>query len=137
MKKLLAVLLCVLFPVAAFAGDGGYKVGYDGGSVPGVKTGTGVKLHIEGKKASSSTLVAQNSMQCGMVPMKPMVPAQCSDLTPVCNTTTKQWGWSCVPRTQPMQCGIVPMKPMVPLGCTDLVPECNTNSGQWKWLCKK
>jgi hypothetical protein len=50
MKKLLAVFLCVLFPVAAFAGDNGYKIGYDGGSVPGVKAGAEVKLYIEGDK---------------------------------------------------------------------------------------
>jgi CxxC motif-containing protein (DUF1111 family) len=50
MKKLFAVFLCVLFPVVAFAGDNGYKIGYDGGSVPGVKAGAEVKLYIEGDK---------------------------------------------------------------------------------------
>jgi len=50
MKKLLALFLCVLFPVAAFAGDNGYKIDYDGGSVPGVKAGAEVKLYIEGDK---------------------------------------------------------------------------------------
>lgn len=48
MKKLLALFLCVLFPVSALAGDNGYKVGYDGGSLPDLKSGTTVKLHIEG-----------------------------------------------------------------------------------------
>jgi hypothetical protein len=50
MKKLFAVFLCILFPVVAFAGDNGYKIGYDGGSVPGVKAGAEVKLYIEGDK---------------------------------------------------------------------------------------
>lgn len=48
MKKLLAVLLCVLFPVCAFAGDSGYKIVYDGGSLPNAKVGSGMRLYIEG-----------------------------------------------------------------------------------------
>ena len=48
MKKLLAILLCMIFPISAFAGDNGYKIAYDGGSIPGVKAGTNVKLYIEG-----------------------------------------------------------------------------------------
>ena len=48
MKKLLAVLLCVLFPICAFAGDTGYKIVYDGGSIPSVKVGSGMRLYIEG-----------------------------------------------------------------------------------------
>jgi len=47
MKKFLAVLLCVLFPIAAFAGDNSYKIVYDGGSLPNIKAGTDVKLYID------------------------------------------------------------------------------------------
>jgi hypothetical protein len=47
MKRVLAVILCAALPMLAFAEDSGYKVIYDGGSVPGVKSGTGVKLYIE------------------------------------------------------------------------------------------
>jgi hypothetical protein len=47
LKRLLAVVLCAALPMLALAGDSGYKVIYDGGSVPGVKSGTGVKLYIE------------------------------------------------------------------------------------------
>jgi hypothetical protein len=51
MKRLLAVVLCVLLPTVMLAGtvpaDNGYKVVYDGGSVPNVKAGTDLKLHIE------------------------------------------------------------------------------------------
>jgi hypothetical protein len=50
MKRLLAIFLCILFPAAAIAGDNGYKVVYDGGSVPGIKAGTDIKLYIEGDK---------------------------------------------------------------------------------------
>jgi len=34
-------------PVSVFAGDNGYRVIYDGGSLPGVKTGSKVRLFIE------------------------------------------------------------------------------------------
>jgi len=34
-------------PIAMAAADNGYKVAYDGGSVPDVKTGTDLKLFIE------------------------------------------------------------------------------------------
>lgn len=47
MKQILAILLCILVPTAIFAGDNGYKVSYDGGSVPDIKTGTDLRLHIE------------------------------------------------------------------------------------------
>lgn len=48
MKRLLAILLCALTPVMAFAGDNGYKIAYDGGSLPDYKAGVGMKLYIEG-----------------------------------------------------------------------------------------
>jgi len=50
MKSLIAVLLCLLIPGLAFAGENSYKVTYDGGSLADVKAGTGVKLFIEGDK---------------------------------------------------------------------------------------
>jgi len=91
-----------------------------------------------GQKAQSgngNALIAQSTLQCGVVPIKPIVPVQCSDLTPVCNTSTNQWEWHCVSRTEPLQCGVVPIKPIVPVECSDLVPECDTQSGQWRWIC--
>jgi hypothetical protein len=48
MKKMLAIVLCILFPAAVVAGDNGCKIGYDGGSIPGVKVGTDVKLYLDG-----------------------------------------------------------------------------------------
>lgn len=48
MKKLLAFFLCITFPVIAFAGDNGYKIGYDGGSLPNAKAGTEMRLYIDG-----------------------------------------------------------------------------------------
>jgi hypothetical protein len=47
MKQLLAFVLCMVLPLSVFAGDSGYKVKYDGGSIPGTKTGVGLKLYIE------------------------------------------------------------------------------------------
>lgn len=51
MKKLFAgfisAVLCVVLPLSVFAGDSGYKVTYDGGSVSTVKPGTGVRLVLD------------------------------------------------------------------------------------------
>jgi hypothetical protein len=47
MKKAFAMMLCILVPMAVFAADNSYKVTYDGGSVPDIKSGTGLKLYIE------------------------------------------------------------------------------------------
>lgn len=49
-KGFIAVILCIAIPAAVFASDGSYKVTYDGGSLPGVKAGTVVKLYIEGNQ---------------------------------------------------------------------------------------
>lgn len=48
MKKLLAFALCLFFPLSVFAGDNGYKVAYDGGSLQNAKAGTSMKLYIDG-----------------------------------------------------------------------------------------
>jgi hypothetical protein len=47
MKSAVAFLLCIAIPIMAFAGDNSYKVTYDGGSLPDIKSGTGVKLYID------------------------------------------------------------------------------------------
>jgi opacity protein-like surface antigen len=47
MKRLLAVVLCLAMPIAMAAADIGYKVAYDGGSIPDVKAGMDMKLYIE------------------------------------------------------------------------------------------
>jgi hypothetical protein len=48
MKKFLCIALCLLFPLVAIAGDNGYKIMYDGGSVSDAKAGTDMKLSIDG-----------------------------------------------------------------------------------------
>lgn len=48
MKKLLALILCLLFPISAIAAENGYKIAYDGGSLPNAKAGTSMKLVIDG-----------------------------------------------------------------------------------------
>ena len=47
MKKFLALLVCLMIPLAIFAQDNSYKVTYDGGSIPETKAGTSAKLSIE------------------------------------------------------------------------------------------
>lgn len=47
MKRLFALFLCLIVPVAAFAADNTYKVTYDGGSITGTKTGSSARLDIE------------------------------------------------------------------------------------------
>jgi len=47
MKTFLALLLCVLLPAAVFGAENGYKVVYDGGSIPDIKTGSDLRLFIE------------------------------------------------------------------------------------------
>ena len=47
MKCLVALVLCLALPVLTLAGENSYKVNYDGGSLPDIKAGTGVKLYIE------------------------------------------------------------------------------------------
>ena len=47
MRRILSAFLCILIPVVLFAGDNGYKVTYDGGSLSDIKSGTGLKLYIE------------------------------------------------------------------------------------------
>ncbi len=44
------MVLCLIFPLAAVAGDASYKIVYDGGSVAGVKAGTDMKLFIDTDK---------------------------------------------------------------------------------------
>jgi hypothetical protein len=48
MRKLIAVFLCITFPALALAGDSGYRIGYDGGSIQNLKAGTEMKLYIDG-----------------------------------------------------------------------------------------
>jgi CxxC motif-containing protein (DUF1111 family) len=50
MKQLLAVLLCISTSLTVFASDNSYKVIYDGGSLPDLKTGTGLHLYIDQDK---------------------------------------------------------------------------------------
>lgn len=47
MKKILALFLCLLVPTIVFASSSnGYKVMYDGGSLPNIKTGAKLKLTL-------------------------------------------------------------------------------------------
>jgi hypothetical protein len=49
-RKIIATALCLSFPLAVLAGESGYKVRYDGGSLSGLKSGTDLRLEIDGKE---------------------------------------------------------------------------------------
>jgi len=49
-KRLLAAVLCLLFPMANLASEAGYAVKYDGGSLGDVKTGTDLRLVMTGNE---------------------------------------------------------------------------------------
>lgn len=50
MRQLLAVLLCLAVPISCLGGNVNYKVTYDGGSLPDLKTGTDLHLYIDQDK---------------------------------------------------------------------------------------
>ena len=50
MRRILAAALCVLFPIAVFAGEAGYKVKYDGGSISNVKAGEELRIELAGSE---------------------------------------------------------------------------------------
>jgi CxxC motif-containing protein (DUF1111 family) len=50
MRKILVVLVCLAMPLSVLAGDTSYKVKYDGGTLPDTKSGTDVRLFIDGDK---------------------------------------------------------------------------------------
>src|SRR5580693_4341089 len=60
MRHVLAAVLCIALPIAMFASekDNGYKVTYDGGSIPDTKAGVGMKIYIE---ASQVRLARDNA----------------------------------------------------------------------------
>lgn len=50
MRRLLAVVLSLLFPLAMLSAESGYAVKYDGGSVGDIKTGSDLRLQISGNE---------------------------------------------------------------------------------------
>ena len=47
LKITIVAILCCSLASASSAANDGYKVVYDGGSIPDIKSGSGMKLHIE------------------------------------------------------------------------------------------
>jgi hypothetical protein len=64
MKKFLALMLCLVFPISAFAGDNGYKIDYDGGSLPNAKAGSSMKLVIDG----SNIRILKDKTEVAVIP---------------------------------------------------------------------
>ena len=44
---MIVIVVCLAVPLMVYAGDGGYKVTYDGGSISDTKAGTTMKLFID------------------------------------------------------------------------------------------
>jgi hypothetical protein len=64
MKKLVVLVLCLVFPIGGFAGENGYKIGYDGGSLPDAKAGTAMKLVIDG----SNIRIMKDKTEVAVIP---------------------------------------------------------------------
>jgi hypothetical protein len=64
MRKTLAILMCLIFPLSAFAGDNSYKIAYDGGSIQNAKAGTGMKLYIDG----SNIRITKDKTEVAVIP---------------------------------------------------------------------
>src|SRR5258707_190831 len=63
-RKALAVLLCAAIPTALLAVDNGYKVAYDGGSLPDLKAGTDIRLYV----TSDSIRVMKGNTEIAKMP---------------------------------------------------------------------
>lgn len=50
MKRFFAAILLLALPTAVLAGDAGYKAVYDGGSLPGIKAGAGIKMYFDSEQ---------------------------------------------------------------------------------------
>lgn len=47
LKTTIVAMLCCTLAPASFVANDGYKVIYDGGSIPNIKSGSGMRLHID------------------------------------------------------------------------------------------
>lgn len=64
MKKLLAILLCIVFPLFALGADNGYKIAYDGGTLPNLKAGHSLHLTLDG----SNIRVLNDKTEMALIP---------------------------------------------------------------------
>jgi hypothetical protein len=64
MKQLLAVFLSLAIPLSLFAHDSGYKVMYDGGSLPDLKAGTAIHMTIQ----QDNVLLTRDGKQLATIP---------------------------------------------------------------------
>lgn len=64
MRRIVSLFLCLAFPITVFAGDNGYKINYDGGSLQSAKAGTEMRLYIEG----SNIRIVKNKTEVVVIP---------------------------------------------------------------------
>jgi hypothetical protein len=62
--KTLALILCAAVPFAAMADTSGYKVAYDGGSIPGIKSGASLKLYLD----SGQIRIMRDKSEAAIIP---------------------------------------------------------------------
>jgi hypothetical protein len=65
MRKFISLFLCVLFPVTVAAGENGYKIVYDGGSLANAKTGSDMRLVIDG---TNVRIIAKDNTDVMVIP---------------------------------------------------------------------
>jgi hypothetical protein len=65
LKQLLAILLSFVVPMVVFA-ETGYKVEYDGGSIPDVKSGADLKMAMD----SENIRFTRNKTEVAVIPVK-------------------------------------------------------------------
>jgi hypothetical protein len=64
MKKFLSAILCVIMPAFALGADNGYKVAYDGGSLPNLKAGHSLHLFLDG----SNIRILDDKTEVSLIP---------------------------------------------------------------------
>lgn len=64
LQKVVAIFLSLVVPAVLMASQDGYGIKYDGGSLPDLKTGTGVKLHFD----TASITIVKNKKEISTIP---------------------------------------------------------------------
>jgi len=65
MRKFLSLVLCLLFPLSAFAAENGYKIVYDGGSLANAKAGNDMRLVIDG---TNVRILGKDNTEVAVIP---------------------------------------------------------------------
>jgi len=64
LQKVVAIFLSLVVPAVLMASEDGYGIKYDGGSLPDLKAGTGVKLHFD----TTAITIVKNKKEISTIP---------------------------------------------------------------------